>query len=200
MTMFKRHFIKIASFAAGMLVGYIMLHPFTMVTYALLHIHPEGQTHVHWSELGLKAITSFEPAMAPMAIAFSFFGGTIGLLIGILFEKRKRLIVAEHENEKRTLAVATLQKLMVTLSHYLLNANMIIGGKVRRCKRSVSNQDTLEDLKVVEDQAKKIDAVITSLRNLTEIKTVNYSSDGRTTMIDIAEQIEAELTQQEKRT
>ncbi len=82
---------------------------------------------------------------------------------------------------------------MVTLSHYLLNANMVIGGKARRCQKKGGTSDILPDLKVIEEQARKIDAVIKALREITEVKTDIYSTGGAAKMIDITQQIEARL-------
>ena len=49
--------------------------------------------------------------------------------------EKRRLRMVELENENKRVAVETLHQLMVTLSHYLLNADTIIGGMVRRCER-----------------------------------------------------------------
>lgn len=176
-----------------MFAGYLLFHPYTMLVYALMHMHSKEELHLHWRESSADAIASFEPMMLPMAISFAVFGGVIGLLIGILIDRKKRLDVAEHETEKKKIALGTMNKLMVTLSHYLLNANMIIGGKVRHCRKATSNDDILDALMHIEGQARKIDAVVAALRKLTEIKTAHYTASGQTTMIDIAQEIEEQL-------
>jgi hypothetical protein len=87
-----------------------------------------------------------------------------------------------------------MKKLMVTLSHYLLNANMIIGGKVRHIRRRVSDQDVVASLAVIEAQGRKIDSVIDALKKVTEIKTTDYTADGTIAMIDISKELEKQLS------
>jgi hypothetical protein len=82
---------------------------------------------------------------------------------------------------------------MVTLSYYLLNANMIIGGKVRHGRKGTSNQDVLAALEVIEKQGRKIDTVIKSLREVTEIKTISYTTSEQVRMIDISREIDDRL-------
>ena len=83
----------------------------------------------------------------------------------------------------------------MTLSHHLLNANMIIGGKVRHSRKVVINEDILTDLTVIEEQGRKIYAVIKSLREAIEIKTADYTTSGEVKMIDIEKEIEDHLKQ-----
>ncbi len=59
-----------------------------------------------------------------MAVDFALFGGIIGLLIGIVMDRKKKLYAVELQNEKKKVALETLKTLMITLSHYLLNANV----------------------------------------------------------------------------
>jgi len=126
-----------------------------------------------------------------MAVSFGLFGGLTGLLIGIITDRTQRLFAAELENQKKKAALETLHRLMVTLSHYLLNANTVIGGMVRKGRRNEANvQGSLD---VIEEEAKKIDAVIRSLKEITEIKTADYTTSGKDLMIDITKNIEERL-------
>jgi signal transduction histidine kinase len=180
-----------------MIFGYLIFHPYTMLVYALLRIHEQGG-HIGLNALKAEAVMAFKPAMLPMSISFVLFGGIMGLLVGSIIDKQRKLIYTQHEHEKSKIGLETLNELMVTLSHYLLNANMVIGGKVRRCRKVMSSEDILPHLKVIEDQARRIDAVIGSLRELTEIRTTLYSTGGQTKMIDITKEIEAHLRQMNK--
>jgi hypothetical protein len=69
---------------------------------------------------------------------------------------------------------------------------------VRRTKRIESRREVLDSLSVIEDQAKKIDAVILSLQKITELKTCNYTAQGKMLMIDVANEIEEELRKAEE--
>ncbi len=70
---------------------------------------------------------------------------------------------------------------------------MIIGGKVRHCRKVTSDQDILDALKVIEEQGRKIDAVVGSLRKATEIKVAQYTTGGTVKMIDITREIEEQI-------
>ncbi len=136
--------------------------------------------------------------MLLMGLAFGLLGGLIGFLFSVVTERGKRLLVSEHEREKREIALRTVHNLMVTLSHHLLNANMIIGGKVRHCRKTATGQDLLESLCVIEEQGRKIDAVLNSLRTLVEIHTSGYTSDGLVSMIDISRELDERLGKAER--
>jgi signal transduction histidine kinase len=174
----------------GGLAGYFIFHPYTMVVYFLAHAHRQGAASFHWSDLLSALRTSLTSAMISMSVAFVVFGGLIGLLKGIIIDKKRRLQAAEIENERRKVALETLQRLMVTLSHYLLNANTVIGVTARRVRKRAVKEDIASSLDVIEEQSKKIEAVIKALKKMTDIKTADYSSGGHGLMIDIAGEIE----------
>ena len=85
---------------------------------------------------------------------------------------------------------------MVTLSHYLLNANTVIGGMARRSRQNEANVQA--SLDIIEEETKKIDAVIRSLKEITEIRTADYTTTGKDLMIDIAKNIEEHLKKSEE--
>jgi len=191
--MFRKYRIQLIFSIVGIIIGYLVIHPYSMVVYALMHMHQNGGFHLQWQSLSAKALSSFYPMMLPMAISFAFLGAIIGMLTGTVIDRKKKLYAAQYENEKKKIALDTMEKLMVTLSHYLLNANTIIGGTVRRCRRLDPDQEMMAPLAVIEEQGRKIDTAIKALGKITEIKTADYSSDGQIQMIDIAQELEAEL-------
>lgn len=186
----KRYRLQILLSLIGALCGFLLLHPYTMLVYTLIHIHQNRTLHFHWKELLPKALSTFDPIMLPMAFSFALFGGAIGFLTGMLVNRNRKLAAIEQENREKKIAIDTLKEVMVTLSHYLLNANMIIGGKVRHCRKRTSDGDVLEALGVIEEQGRKIDAVISALRESTEIKVAEYTTDGSVKMIDLSREIE----------
>jgi delta-aminolevulinic acid dehydratase/porphobilinogen synthase len=111
----------------------------------------------------------------------------------MILKRRKHLRDIAHENEKNQIALETLQRLMITLSHYLLNANVVIGGEVRHSRKTATSEDSLASLNIILREAKKIDSVIHALRKITTIRTANYTSEGHDLMIDITEEIEEQL-------
>ena len=107
--------------------------------------------------------------------------------------EKRRLRMVELENENKRVAVETLHQLMVTLSHYLLNSDTIIGGMVRRCERLDSKEEIHSSLHVIEDQARKIEIVIKALKQLSRLKTAPYAGQTDTLMIDVAKEIDEAL-------
>ena len=184
--MFRGYRIHLIFSVVGIIVGYLVIHPYSMVLDALMHEQETGVFHLSWQALSSGALSSFHPMMLPMAISFSFLGGVIGFLTGLIVDRKKRLYDAQNENEKNKVALETINNLMVTLSHYLLNSNTIIGGAVRRCKHLETKQDMLASLAMIEEQGRKIDKAVRALGKITEIKTADYASDGQIQMIDIA--------------
>ncbi|MBI5663544.1 MAG: hypothetical protein HZC49_00430 [Nitrospirae bacterium] len=177
----------------GIVVGYLMFHPYTMLVSFFMNNHPDNTGRLYMNEKSIFTLiqATFDPAMFPMAVSFALFGSITGLLIGMIIDRRKRLYEAELENEKKKAALETLHRLMVTLSHYLLNANTVIGGMVRRSRRNEANVQA--SLDSIEEEAKKIDAVIRSLKEITEIRTADYTTSGKDLMIDITRNIEEHL-------
>jgi len=112
--------------------------------------------------------------------------------------EKRRLRVAELENENKRVALETMHQLMVTLSHHLLNANTIIGGTVRRSRKAESKTEIIPLLRVIEEQAKRIEIVIAALKKVTDIKTVSYTFETNTLMIDVAKEIDEALMKEQE--
>lgn len=191
--MHKKYRIKMLFSIIGMIIGYFIFHPYTMLVHLIMDKHQRGDVSFHIKDIFTAFLAVLTPEMFPMAIAFAFFGGLNGLFIAIIVDKKKRLYAAEAEDEKKKVALETLQRLMITLSHYLLNANTVIAGMARRCLKSNSAEDMKESIDIIEEQAKKIEAVIMALKKITEIKIADYTSHGKGLMIDITQEIEEQL-------
>jgi len=182
--------------AAGAISGYLVFHPYSMIVYTLTHPH-EGRrlfADLQWRELLGSGFSILQPEMLPMALLFTAMGALVGLSFGVVLDKRKRLLFVEVENEKKRVAIDTIHALMVTLSHYLLNANVIIGGKVRHCRKIESNEDIIDSLRIIEEEARKIDVVVGILQRITEIKTTRYAAGDTNALIDISKEIEQQLS------
>lgn len=181
---------RLISVVLGAIGGFLILHPYTMLVYALMHIHESRGVHLHLSELISQPLAVFRPVMLPMVISFIFFGGVVGLLVSITMERRKKLLATEDEHEKKKIALETMKELMATLSHHLLNANMVIGGRARAVAKMTTNEKILEDLKVITKEGRRIDAVIRALGEAIEVKIADYTSGGSVKMIDIGKDLE----------
>lgn len=177
-------------FILGAGAGHLLVHPYAMVAYSLLEMHREGHLTIHMDHVLSAARSIFDPAMLPMTISFSLLCGVAALLMGVVLDKKRKLHEAAIENEREKASLDTLHRLMVTLSHYLLNANTVVGGEVCHCRRHSSPEEITSSLKVIEDQAHKIDAVIAALKKITDIKTADYTSGGHDLMLDITRELE----------
>ncbi len=124
-----------------------------------------------------------------------------GIIVDITERKEiesHRLRVAQLESEKKTIALETLRQLMVTLSHYFLNAGMVIGGMVRRCERVKSDDQRASALKAINEQAKKMEIVVRALKRMTRVKTADYILGNGMLMIDIAKEIDETMAEMQK--
>jgi predicted histidine transporter YuiF (NhaC family) len=127
----KKYRVHIFSSLAGAIIGYFVFHPYTMTMSYIIRVYEGGEIFWNWMNVLDIFLTNFEISMLPMASAFAIGGSVIGLLTGIIVERKQSSYEMAHENEKKKVALETLNRLMVTLSHYLLNANVVIGGEVR---------------------------------------------------------------------
>jgi len=186
----SRRWSYLVWFILGAGAGHLLVHPYAMVAYSLMDMYREGRLTIHMGHVLSAARSIFDPVMLPMTISFSLLSGFAALLMGVVRDKKRKLQEAAIESERKKASVDTLHSLMVTLSHYLLNANTVIGGAVRHCRRHASPEEIALSLKVIEEQAHKIDAVIAALRNITDIKTADYTSGGHDLMLDIAKEME----------
>jgi hypothetical protein len=175
---------------SGAVAGYFVFHPYTMLAHIFADL---GHKELHLKDFYEAFSKSLTLEMTFMALAFAVFGAGVGLLIGALSERRRRLFEAEMENEKRKTAIETLRRLMITLSHHLLNANTVIGGTAHRCRRHTTDAGLIESLDLIRDETAKIDVVIRTLKKITEIKTADYTSEGKDLMIDISREIDENL-------
>lgn len=186
----RAHRREILFLVAGVFAGYIIFHPYAMLANLLLGVYRYGDIHFTRDELLHVLQSGYHPEMLPMSLSFALFGGAIGLLSGILIGKRRKLREAELDNLMKKTAVETLQRIMITLSHYLLNANTVIGGNARRRKKYTAAEDFVVLLDVIDEESRKIEAVVNALRRITDLKTADYTAEGQGLMIDIAKELD----------
>jgi len=88
----------------GMIGGFVLLHPYTMMVYALMHVR-RGAAGVHpeWGGITLRSLVALKSTMLPMASAFVIFGGLIGLLVALVFERKRKMLLLEVENTRTRL-------------------------------------------------------------------------------------------------
>ncbi|MCL4501726.1 MAG: hypothetical protein M1438_07695 [Deltaproteobacteria bacterium] len=176
---------------AGMLVGYLLIHPFAMLANTLGPRLPYSpKEFVFW---GHHLQVSFGPEMLAMAMAFAFMGGLAGFFFGIWYLQKERLTMERLESQRRQVALETLQELMVTLAHYIRNANLVIGGYSNRLIKRTFDSEAQRQMEMIHQASREIDAVIASLEGLTEMKRTQYVGAWETRMIDLKKELDARL-------
>jgi signal transduction histidine kinase len=176
---------------AGMGLGYLLVHPFAMLAYIL------GPQHTYvpmdFSFWGRQVRISFSSEMLAMGLAFAFMGGLSGFCLGAWHLQKERLAAEEMESQRRLAALNTLKELMVTLAHYIRNANVVIGGFSARLSKRLDDAELQGHLQLIQRASREIEAVIASFQNLTEITTATYTTQGQARMIDLKKELEAHL-------
>ena len=176
---------------AGMVVGYLLVHPFAMLANALGPRLP--QSTVDFPLWGHHLRVSFGPEMLAMGGAFAFMGGLAGFFFGIWYYQKERLTTERLESQRSQVALETLRELMVTLAHHIRNANMVIGGFSSRMLKNLPDPEVQRQLLLIQRASREIDAVIASLEGFTEIKRTQYIGEWEATMIDLKRELEARL-------
>jgi signal transduction histidine kinase len=176
---------------AGMLIGYLLVHPFAMLANTL---GPRmSQLPMEFPFWGHHLRVSFGPEMLAMGLAFALMGGLAGFSLGIWYLQKERLTAERLESQRRRVALETLRELMVTLAHHVRNANVVIGGFSSRLLKQAPGPEAQRQLEMIQQASREIDAVIASLESLTEIEQARYISAWETKMIDLKKELEARL-------
>ncbi len=180
---------------AGMLLGYLLMHPFSMLANALgprlSHFPMESSSWGHHLQI------YFGPEMLAMGGAFAFMGGVAGFFFGIWYYQKEKLTVERLESQRRQVALETLQELMVTLAHHIRNANVVIGGFSSRMIKNIPDPEVQRHLQLITQASRQIEAVIASLESLSQVNRARYASEWETRMIDLKQELEARLAASE---
>jgi signal transduction histidine kinase len=176
---------------AGVTFGILLVHPVATLVYTLEHHPPSVPLSLTFvlHQLG----RAFGPHLMPIGLVFAFLGGVAGWIGGSWFLEKKRLEMERIEHLKSITALETLKELMVTLAHYIRNANMVVGGFSSRLIKCIPEPELQEELQLIQQASQEIDAVIAALQELTEISTVKYTAGSHERMIDLKKDLEARL-------
>jgi signal transduction histidine kinase len=176
---------------AGMLLGYLLVHPFAMLANTLgprlSHIPMEFPFWGHHLQV------SFAPEMLAMGGAFAFMGGLAGFFFGIWYYQKEKLTAQRLESQRQHVALETLQELMVTLSHHIRNANVVIGGFSSRMIKNLPDPEVQRQCNLIQQASQEIEAVIASLESLSHVDRTRYIGEWETRMIDLKKALEARL-------
>jgi len=175
----------------GMFLGFFVIQPLNVLVYNLA---PQVRVEFHnisfWKRL-LEMSTDSTSLF--MGLAYAILGGITGLWFGMWLYQRDCLQAEQVESARRLAAFDTLKELMVTLAHYIRNANMVIGGFSSHLAHHLTDARQKENAELIRQASHKIDSVIKSLENLTEISVTRYTTGGTAQMIDLKEELEKDL-------
>ncbi|HEX9859659.1 MAG TPA: hypothetical protein VGB23_00535 [Nitrospirota bacterium] len=185
----------LVSTLAGAALGFFVFHPYTMLVYGAYnrpHVHLPVTWHGHVSMHLMDALGTFQPGMLHMGIPYLAMGGVTGALYGLWLNARIRW----EEVQLRACATDTIEQLMVTLSHYLLNSATIIAGYAARAGRKTDDGAAKAELEVIRRQAERVEAVVKSLQSVQEVVSESYTKDSETRILDITEELKKRLEQE----
>lgn len=190
----ERRRVLISTFA-GAALGFLVLHPYTMLVYGAYN-QPHAHLPVSWyghATMHLSdALATFQPGMLHMGIPYIVMGGVTGAFYGLWLNARIRW----EEVQLRACAIDTIKQLMVTLSHYLLNAVTIISGYADRAGRKTADETLKGQLAIIKKEAECIEAVVKSLQSVQAVVSESYTKDSETKIIDITEELKKRIEQE----
>lgn len=187
----KGWILQVGFTLAGIVAGYLLMHPFAMLAYILGPQSPH--TPMDISIWGHQIHMSFGADMLAMGGAFTFMGGLTGFCLGAWYLQKERWTAEKIDSQKRLVALETLRDLMVTLAHHIRNSNMVIGGFSTRLEKHFPNPEIKRQLEMIHQASREIEAVINSLESLTEINHTQYISTWETKMIDLSQELKTRL-------
>ena len=178
---------------AGAAAGYLFLHPYTMMVYDLYGHSGAPDGHRSFQRLLTTIVLSFHPDMLLMGIPFVLLGAVSGMLLGSWLSARAHQI----EMEKNSLAVETVRQLTVTLAHHLLNAAAGVRLAASWAIRKEQDEEIRRRLEAIREEARRIEAVVATLKTLDTVATERYIKGSITMMIDIRKELMERLERSE---
>lgn len=187
--------LKTTCFVLGLVAGLVFVHPYTMMILFLTIPSVSGEY-----TLEVKGIVSFfqmifSPEMFPMSSAFILFSGFTGFLIGMVLEREKRLVVMKYKNEKRLVVLQAVRQLIMVISHYFLNAALIIGTRAGQLKTDIKESQRENIVNEIKEQAKQIETLLTFMRKTEFAQMLDGSSADYKKILDISTELEKQLRQ-----
>lgn len=168
----------------GGALGLLVLHPYTTLVYDL-YDKPGDILRAGSGRVLRELASSLRPGLLPRGLPFAFFGAVAGLFFGFWLEARRKRL----EMEKRLLALETVRRLMMTVSHHLLNAVQVVGGFAARDVRKERDEVIRGHLDAIRNEAVRIEAVVKTLQSIESVRIDRFLENGDASMLDIQEEL-----------
>ncbi len=182
---------KILATAAGIICGVVLVHPYVMIIHRFTDARHTVENIVTVSS-STTLLAFLSPQMLPMTIAFAFFGGTCGLLLGLLWERNERIIRSRYQIQLHSDLTAALHQLLGVVSHYILNGSLIISAHARRLEKKTAKED-LPHLTSIINQAEKNESVLKLIQETQFLQNIDPSNDTYQKLIELNQRIEKQL-------
>ena len=181
---------KTGCILTGILAGVIIVHPYVMLVNRLTGPGPLTGQPQNFGDVGFPGIIA--PNMLPMTIAFAFFGGICGLLLGLLIERNRRVLHYRYQAELHTNLTAALHQLLDVVSHYILNGSMVISSHARRLEKKTTRKN-LPHLAAIIRQSEHNEAVLKLLKGSDFLQQIDPTDATYEKLIELNQKIEAQL-------
>ena len=175
---------------AGIAAGVFFVHPYVMLVHQFTgYGHGLGN---RTEPLIGGFLAAFTPAMLPMTVAFGFFAGVCGFLLGLLFERNERVVHYQFQTRLHRDLTSALNQLLAVVSHYILNSSMMISGHVRRLQKKGRDEDrkTLADIVRL---VQRNESILKLMQDAEFLKSIDPSDNTYRKLIDLNRKIEERL-------
>ncbi len=183
----KRAFsMTVCATAFGVLLGFFVLHPFSMVMYHTMMMRGH---HTEIADALAMSLDAFSGHMWLMGLFYAGFGGMFGYLVGTLMQRGRDLLSAELERKHHEAAKQLIEEITLTVTHYVRNANSAVGGYTRLAMKSCTDETVSKRLGVVIESSNQIDAVMSAMQTIDEKVEREEIGTTHLRMMNIREQI-----------
>jgi len=134
---------------------------------------------------GICIICADTSSFRRVTLLFAFRGKRAYLLV--------RLLENRAEIERRKATLDTLEKLTLTVAHYIRNANSTVGGYSRRLLTASHDAATLKKLELIRNASDQIEAVVASLQTIDEKTQTEEVGATEIRMLNIRDTVELKM-------
>jgi len=149
--------------------------------------------HASLREALAMSLDAFSGHMWLMALFYAVFGGLFGYVVGLLFQRGRQLLSVELERQHHEAVRQLIEDIVLTVSHYVRNANSAVGGYTRLAMKSSKDENVSKRLQVVIESSTQIDAVMAALQSIDEKSEREEVGTTHLRMMKIQDQINSYL-------
>lgn len=178
----------------GLLIGYFILHPISMVIYWFeLESNSTQFTLSYLMEIILSRFQhSFELHMSPMGLLFSVIGGIFGLLSGLYSRSMARRLALNQINIQLLEFEKIKSKFLQIISHEIRTPLNGIVGSVNLMKDINTSDELRSILEMLDISVSRLETFSITALKITELQSRTYNL--KMEKINLTKEIESQLT------